>query len=79
MIYIGIDVAKDSLVGVRIDRSSCVKETFVIENTSSSIERFIGQISKKWKRITVGCEATGYYHNALALACLDKRNTFSAS
>jgi transposase len=76
MIYIGIDVAKDSLVGVRIDRSSCVKETFVIENTAASIEKFIGQISKKWKRITVGCEATGYYHNIRALACLEKEIPF---
>lgn len=76
MIYIGIDVAKDSLVGVRIDKSVRVKEEHVIANTKEAIEEFLEKITKKWKRIVIGSEATGYYHQALALACLDRGMTF---
>lgn len=76
MVVIGIDVAKDSLVGVRIDRSTRVKETFVIENTKEAIEQFLERVTVKWKKIVIGSEATGYYHQALALACLDREITF---
>ncbi len=76
MIYIGIDVAKDSLVGVRIDKSSCVKETYTLINNPETIKHFLDAITKKWKRITIGSEATGYYHQVLALACLDREIPF---
>ncbi len=66
MQVIGIDVAKDSLVGVRIDRSSRVKEQFFIENTKGAIEQFLERVTGKWKRIIIGSEATGYYHQILA-------------
>jgi len=72
MIYIGIDVAKDSLVGVRIDRSSCAKESFYFPNTKENIEQFLDQITKKWKRVIIGSEATGYYHQALVLSCIQR-------
>lgn len=76
MQVIGIDVAKDNLVGVRIDRSARVKETFVVENTQAAIELFLTRVTRKWKKIVIGSEATGYYHQALALACLDRGMTF---
>ncbi len=76
MQVIGIDVAKDSLVGVRIDRSSRVKEQFFIENTKGAIEQFLERVTGKWKRIIIGSEATGYYHQILAFACLDRGITF---
>ena len=72
MVYIGIDVAKDSLVGVRIDKSYRVKEEFVIDNTKADIEKLLQQITTKWKRVTIGSEATGNYHNVLAFACLNR-------
>ncbi len=72
MIYIGIDVAKDSLVGARIDKSYRVKETFFIVNTKESIEQFLNQTIKRWKKVTIGSEATGNYHRVLALSCLDR-------
>lgn len=71
MQIIGIDVAKDSLVGVRIDRSMRVKETYMVINTHATIEQFLDKVTKRWKRIVIGSEATVYYHQALALACLD--------
>lgn len=72
MQVIGIDVAKDSLVGVRIDKSTRVKEQFFIENTKEAIETFLQKITMKWRKLTIGSEATGYYHYCFALCCLDK-------
>src|SRR5277367_3407434 len=76
MQIIGIDVARDSLVGVRIDRSGRVKETFTVINNEETIEQFLDTVTKKWKRIGMGSEATGYYHQALALACLKREIPF---
>lgn len=76
MQIIGIDVAKDSLVGVRIDRSMRVKETYIVINTHETIEQFLDKVTKRWKRIVIGSEATGYYHQALALSCLDREIPF---
>lgn len=76
MQVIGIDVAKDGLVGVRIDRSTRVKETFVIENTKEAIELFLTRVTGRWKKIVIGSDTTGYYHQVLALACLDRGMTF---
>ncbi|TAL08303.1 MAG: IS110 family transposase [Nitrospirae bacterium] len=70
MVIIGIDVAKDSLVGVRIDRSSCVKETYLVTNTKASIETFLTKVAKKWKKLVIGSEATAEYHRELALQCI---------
>jgi transposase len=44
MIYIGIDVAKDSLIGVRIDRSTQVKEVYTFENNHTAIEKFLNTV-----------------------------------
>jgi transposase len=76
MQIIGIDVAKDSLVGVRIDRSTRVKETYTVINNPETIEQFLDTVTKNWKKIVMGSEATGYYHHALALACLKREIPF---
>jgi transposase len=76
MIYIGIDVAKDSLIGVRIDSSSRVKEVFTFENTQTAIEKFLNTVSTKWKKITIASEATAEYHRVLALLCLERNIPF---
>ncbi len=73
---IGIDVAKDSLVGVRIDKSSRVKDTYAVINNPETIAQFLDTVTKKWKKLVIGSEATGYYHQALALACLDREIPF---
>src|SRR5580704_3339669 len=72
MQVIGIDVAKDSLVGVRIDRSMRVKDTYAVINNPETITHFLDTVTKRWKKIIIGSEATGYYHQALALACLNR-------
>lgn len=64
---IGIDVSKDELIGVRIDRRGVVKERYRVENTASAINEFLNTFPKK---ILMGSEATGEYHNVLAQLCL---------
>lgn len=76
MIYIGIDVAKDSLVGVRIDRSSRVKEIYTFKNTQTAIKQFLNSICAKWKKLTIASEATAEYHRVLALLCLERNIPF---
>jgi len=76
MIVIGIDVAKDNLVGVRIDKSSCVKETYIVPNTKESIEIFLTKVTKKWKKLVIGSEATAEYHRELALQCIQRSIPF---
>ena len=44
----------------------------MVINIPDTIEQFLDKVTKKWKRIVIGSEATGYYHQALALACLDR-------
>lgn len=72
MIYIGIDVAKDSLVGARVDRSFCVKETYLVPNTKERIDKLLTTITKRWRRITIASEATGQYHRLLAKTCVTR-------
>ncbi len=72
MIYIGIDVAKDSLVGARVDRSFCVRETYLVPNTKEKIEELLTTITKRWRRITMASEATGQYHRLLAKMCVTR-------
>lgn len=76
MIVIGIDVAKDSLVGVRIDKSSCVKDTYIVSNTNEAIGNFLTKVTKKWKHLIIGSEATAEYHRTLALQCIERSIPF---
>lgn len=70
MNIVGVDVAKDSLVCVVINRSEKVKETYTVENTSQEIETFLDLLSPKYKHLTVASEATAEYHLNLVTACL---------
>jgi len=76
MNIVGVDVAKDSLVCVVIDRSEKVKETYTVENTSEKIGEFIDLLSRRYKHLTVASEATAEYHLNLVKACLERGITF---
>ena len=67
MNIIGFDVSKKELVGVQINRRGDVQETYVVENTLEAIEKFFESLKSS---VTIGCEATGEYHNVLARACI---------
>lgn len=70
MITIGIDVSKETMVGVALNRFSKVKEEFNFENNKIDIDKWISSITSKYKKITVASEATAEYHRLLALSCL---------
>jgi transposase len=67
MQIIGFDVSKKELVGVRINKRGDMQEKYVVENTQEAIECFFDGLESS---VTVGCEATGEYHNVLAQACI---------
>ncbi len=48
MIVVGIDVSKDTLVGVAINRSSKVKESFTLPNNPVEISKFLGEILSRY-------------------------------
>lgn len=68
MSIIGFDVSKDELVGVKINKRGDVQETYTIANTGEAIGAFLDAHNTA----TIGCEATAEYHNALALACIER-------
>lgn len=71
MTIIGFDVAKDKIVGVRIDRATAIKERFVIGNTPREITALISRLQRiKRRRLIAACEATAEYHLNLAKACV---------
>jgi transposase len=72
MTIVGFDVAKENMVGVRIDKQTKVKETFVIDNNEEAIVALLEGLQAKQSKLTVACESTGDCHRALALACLDR-------
>jgi len=76
MNIVGVDVAKDSLVCVVIDRSEKVKETYTIENTSEKIGEFVDLLSLSYKHLVIASEATAEYHRKLAGVCLERGITF---
>lgn len=76
MIIVGFDVGKYELVGVRIDRSAQVKETFVLANDPKEIDSVLNRLTQKHKHLVIGSESTASYHKTLALACIDRDITF---
>ena len=70
---IGFDVSKNELIGVKINKRSDVKETYVVQNNQEQIDIFLDQLISHNEKLTMGCAATSEYHNLLALSCL-KRN-----
>jgi transposase len=76
MITIGIDVAKDTLVGVALSKSFKVMDTFTFGNNQEDIKQFLmTQISKN-RDFLVASEATAEYHRTLALTCLEYKIPF---
>lgn len=70
MTIIGFDVSKDELVGVAINKRGQIKDIYTIANNQAAINKLIISLRNKYPRLKVGSEATGEYHNQLALACL---------
>ena len=71
MNVVGFDVAKDSLVAARIDKSGIVKEHWDIANSELAIKPLLIYLRDNYKHLVVASEATGDYHRLLALTCLD--------
>jgi len=76
MVTVGFDVGKKELVGARIDRSVQMKELYRIENSPEAINKFLDQLSAKFRHLQIGSEATAEYHRILALSCLDRNIKF---
>jgi transposase len=70
MNIIGIDVSKETLACVRIDRSSKVREQFVIPNVEEDILALLGETKKRFTKVVVACESTRHYHFLLGQVCL---------
>ncbi|MBI3282812.1 transposase [Candidatus Curtissbacteria bacterium] len=76
MITIGIDVAKETLVGVILSKSSGVLDSFTLENSPLEINNWLQSIKGKYTHITVASEATAEFHRTLALLCLEYKIPF---
>jgi transposase len=67
---IGIDVSKNDLIGVRINRAGKEVENYKFSNNSDSISAFLTNVTQKHKHLVIACESTSYFHRNLALACI---------
>jgi transposase len=76
MITIGIDVAKDTLVGVALNKSFKVIDSFTLINNQDQIKQFLVNQMSKNKDFMVASEATAEYHRTLALTCLEYKIPF---
>jgi transposase len=76
MTIIGFDISKNELVGVRINKTSHLQESYAIENTRSAITDFLDALTERSHKILVASEATAEYHRTLALECLTRNIPF---
>lgn len=76
MITIGVDVAKETLVGVVLSRSSKVLDSFTLSNNPQQINKWLQLTRGKYTHITVASEATAEFHRTLALLCLEYKIPF---
>jgi transposase len=76
MNIVGIDVSKETLVGVRIDKSRRVRESFDIPNTKGEVGRFLTGLQSRFSKLEVVSESTAEYHLVLAKGCLAKGINF---
>lgn len=76
MNIIGIDVSKNTLIGVRINRSGLQKETYSLPNTHEAIVSFLAILQERHKRLIITCESTGDFHRKLAFVCFEKEIPF---
>ena len=73
---IGIDVSKNELIGVRINRAGKEVQKYQFENNSNAISNFLTGISQNQKHIVLACESTSYFHHRLAIACIQANIPF---
>lgn len=79
MIYtniIGIDVSRDELIGVRINRAGREVEQYQLENATDTINAFLALLMQKHKHLVIACESTSDFHRELALCCLQANIVF---
>ena len=76
MTIIGIDVSKNELVAVAVNKRGTVIASHAVKNCEESIVEFLDECLKQYPHLTMGSEATGEYHNLLAKACLQKNIPF---
>ena len=60
MTIIGIDVSKNELIGVRINRAGKEVENYKFENNSNAISAFLTNIAQKHKHLIIACESTSW-------------------
>lgn len=77
MVVVGFDVGKDTVYGVRLDRSGTVKEQWQLENTKAALLPVLRGLRHKYKHVLVASEATAEYHRPLAELCLTVNIPFS--
>ncbi len=65
MTIIGIDVSKNELIGVRINRAGKEVQNYKFENSSNEINTFLHDIAQKHKHVIIACESTSYFHRNL--------------
>jgi len=71
MIVVGVDVSKDTLVAVAIDKSIRIKQSFTVKNNKESIDKWLNALP--YKKLLLSCEATAEYHRVLALLALSSK------
>ena len=76
MTIIGIDVSKNELIGVRINRAGKEVENYQLENSTNEINIFLHDANQKHKHLVIACESTSYFHRNLALACIKENIPF---
>jgi len=70
MNIIGFDIGKVEIIGVRVNKSSRIKEEYRIINDKEDIVPFLGNIKSKYPKVIAASEATADYHRVLALECI---------
>jgi hypothetical protein len=69
MVALGFDVGKDSLVGVRCDKSAQAKQTFEIPNTKVAINTLLQSEHDKHSKLLIASEAPMVSRN-VAYCCV---------
>ncbi len=76
MIVVGVDVSKETLIGVVLNRSSRSVGSFTIGNNREEINSWVTKMCLKYRQLLVASEATAEYHRTLALLCLEYKIPF---
>jgi len=73
MIVVGVDVSKDTLISVAIDRSIKVRNSYTTKNNKEAIATWLLELTGTYKKLLLSCEATAEYHRVLALSALSSK------